>query len=210
MLLRLGEIKQKYKVSHNSLIEWENRGLLTSHKTPGGHRRFLQSDVEKLLSIDSTKTHEKKVAIYCRCSTAKQKENLERQVERLRKHCADAGYINVQEFSEIASGLNDKRRQLHKLIEAVLRGQVNHIIVEYKDRLTRFGIKFILHFLEGLGCTVEFLGQQATKDENTELVEDLLSLITTFSARLYGARGGRKKQAKQQIKEEMGLIVQGT
>ena len=94
------------------------------------------------------------------------------------------------------------------MIDAVIKGEVNHIVVEYKDRMTRFGLRFIMHFLEGLGCTVEFLEQQATKDENTELVEDLLSLITTFSARLYGKRGGRKK-AKQELATEMGIAISG-
>ena len=204
-MLRMGEISQKYKISQNSLKEWERQGKVQSHKTVGGHRRFLQSDIEKLMSLDSS-VNEKKVAIYARCSTAKQKENLERQIERLKKYCADKSYANVQEFSEIASGLNDKRRQFHKLIDAVIKGQINHIVVEYKDRMTRFGLRFIMHFLEGIGCTVEFLEQQATKDENTELVEDLLSLITSFSARLYGKRGGRKK-IKAELATEMGIKV---
>ena len=95
----MGEISRKYKVSHNSLKEWERQGKIQSHKTVGGHRRFLQSDLEKMLQLDPASVNEKKVAIYCRCSTAKQKENLGRQVERLKKHCNDQGYKDVKEFS---------------------------------------------------------------------------------------------------------------
>lgn len=199
MLLKAREIQEKYKIAHNSLIEWENKKVLTSHRTVGGHRRWLEDDIQKLLTIHEAK-EEKRYATYSRCSTAKQKENLERQVERLRKHCKDKGYENVKEYSEIGSGLNDNRPKLHKLIDAVLKREVNHIVVEYKDRLARYGFKFLMRFFKGLGCTVEFLDEKATKNDNEELVQDVLSLFTCFSARLYGRRGGRPKGSKNKKK----------
>lgn len=199
MLLKAREIQEKYKIAHNSLIEWENKKVLTSHRTVGGHRRWLEDDIQKLLTIHEAK-EEKRYATYNRCSTAKQKENLERQTERLRKHCADKGYVNVKEFSEIGSGLNDNRPKLHKLIDAVLKKEVNHIVVEYKDRLARYGFKFLMRFFKGLGCTIEFLDEKATKDDNEELVQDVLSLFTCFSAKLYGKRGGRPKGSKNKKK----------
>jgi predicted site-specific integrase-resolvase len=199
MLLKAKEIEQKYKIHHDSLLKWERDGKIQARRTAGGHRRWLEDDISKLLQLTVVK-EEKKVAFYGRVSTQKQQENLDRQVERLRKHCADKGYQDVQEFFEIGSGLNDNRRQLHRLIEAVVKGQVNHVVVEYKDRLARYGLKFILHFLKGLGCEVEFLDEKATKDDNEELVQDVLSLFTCFSARLYGKRGGRPKGSKNKKK----------
>lgn len=208
MLLKAREIQEKYKIAHNSLIEWENKKVLTSHRTVGGHRRWLEDDIQKLLTIHEAK-EEKRYATYSRCSTAKQKENLERQVERLRKHCKDNGYENVKEYSEIGSGLNDNRPKLHKLIDAVLKREVNHIVVEYKDRLARYGFKFLMRFFKGLGCTVEFLDEKATKDDNEELVQDVLSLFTCFSAKLYGKRGGRPKGSKNKKKlaEKLDIAV---
>ena len=141
-----------------------------------------------------------KVAIYGRVSIREQKDNLNRQVERLRKYCQEKGYEELIEFVEIASGLNDKRRQLHKMINAVIRKEVNLIVVESKDRLSRFGLRLIYHFFEGMGCKVEAIETEPSKDENKELVDDMLALITPFSARLYGKRRGRKK-----LKEELDI-----
>lgn len=197
MLLRIKEIDEKYAIGHSSLLEWERQGLLTSQRTPGGHRRYLQADIEKLLKLELA---EVKPAIYARVSTKKQADNLTRQLVRLQEYCKDKKYKNVTEFSEIASGLNDRRRQLHKLIDAVIEKRINLIVCEYKDRLSRFGISFLIHFFEGLGCKLVFLEEKASKDENEELVGDVLALITSFSARLYGKRGGRKK-----LKEELNL-----
>jgi len=190
LLLRIGDILLKYKLTSNSLKEWERRGLLLSYKTPGGHRRYLESDIQKLLGMNSISP---KVAIYGRVSTRKQEENLNRQVERLRQYCQEKGYENQVEFIEIASGLNDGRRQFHKMIDAVIRKEINLIVVECKDRLSRFGLKFISHFFEGLGCKIEFIELDSNKDENKELVDDMLALITSFNSRLYGKKGGRKK-----------------
>ncbi|MGM0366681.1 MAG: IS607 family transposase, partial [Actinomycetota bacterium] len=117
MLLRISDIENKYKLTHNSLKEWE-KGLLKSYKTSGGHRRYLESDIKQLLKIDKTSS---RVAIYGRGSTKKQEDNLNRQVERLRQYYKGKGYDDPIEFIEIASGLNDRRQQFHKMIDAVIR-----------------------------------------------------------------------------------------
>lgn len=200
MLLKAKEIQEKYRIHHDSLLNWEREGKIEPRRTAGGHRRWLEQDIQDLLKIHEEK-QTKKYCFYARCSTAKQKDNLDRQIERLRKHCKEKGYEDVKEYSEIGSGLNDNRRQLHKLIDAVLKGEVNHIVVEYKDRLARYGYKFLMRFFKGLGCEVEYLEDKATKDDNEELVQDVLSLFTCFSARLYGKRGGRPKGSKNKKKE---------
>lgn len=198
MLLRISDIETKYRITHNSLKEWEKSGFLSSYKTPGGHRRYLGSDIQKLLKINNVLA---RVAFYARVSTTrKQEENLNRQVERLRQYCKEKGYKEAIEFIEIASGLNDKRRQFHKMIDAVIRKEINLVVVEYKDRLSRFGLRLIYHFFEGLGCKIEVIEAESSKDENKELVDDMLALITSFSARLYGKRGGRKK-----LREELDI-----
>ena len=197
MLLRISDIENKYRLTHNSLKEWEKRGLLSAYKTPGGHRRYLESDIQKLLNMDKVNL---KTCFYARVSTRKQEENLNRQVERLRQYCKEKNYRDPLEFIEIAGGLNDKRRQFHKMIDSVIRKEINLIVVEYKDRLSRFGLRFIHHFFKGLGCKIEVIETSASNDENKELVDDMLASITSFSARLYGKRGGRKK-----LKEELNI-----
>ena len=193
MLLTTREIEKNYKIDRNSLILWENKGILNPCKTVGGHRRYLQQDIENVLGLKKNQNCIKP-AIYARVSTKKQEENLTRQVTRLRNYCTNKGYDNVREFVEIASGINGKRKQLHKLIDAIIKHEVNYVVIEYKDRLARFGLEYIMHFFKGFGCTIEFLEEQDPKDYNGELVDDILSIITCFSARLYGKRGGKKHQ----------------
>jgi putative resolvase len=206
MLLKASEIGEKYRVHHDTLLKWEQQGKLQPRRTAGGHRRWLEDDIQTLLQINEVK-EQKRYAWYGRVSTAKQKENLDRQCDRLRTYCKNKGYDNPKEFFEIGSGLNDNRPKLHKLIGAVLKREVNHIVVEYKDRLARYGFKFLMRFFKGLGCTVEFLDEKATKDDNEELVQDVLSLFTCFSARLYGRRGGRPKGSKNKKKLAATLQV---
>jgi predicted site-specific integrase-resolvase len=196
LLLRTNEVVKKYNITAVSLREWEAKGLLKPYRTPGQHRRYSDESIKELLHIEN-KGGVLKVGIYARVSTKKQEENLNRQVARLKNYCKEKCYGNILEFIEVASGINDKRRQFHKMIDAIIKKDINIIVVEYKDRLSRFGIGIITHFIEGLNCKLEVIEEKATKEENEDLVNDVLALITSFSARLYGKRGGRKKLQKE-------------
>lgn len=142
-----------------------------------------------MLEIDKSTL---KVVIYGRISARKQEENLSRQVERLRQYCKEKGCKNIIEFVEIASGLNDKRRQFHKMIDAVIRKEVHLIVVEHKDRLSRFGLRLIYHFFEGLGCKIEIIETELSKDENKELVDDMLAFITFFQPDFMASVAGER------------------
>jgi putative resolvase len=179
------------------LHRWLKDGKLTDHRTVGGHRRYDSAEVEALLSVpDGVTVTEKDVALYARVSTQKQAENLTRQHERLIEACGERGYRIVLDCSEIASGLNDNRRQFFKVIDAACKGEVKKVVVEHRDRLTRFGFRTIERFFKGVGCTVEVLEQVEGKSEHEELVEDILTIIVSFSSRIYGARGRRKRKDK--------------
>jgi putative resolvase len=107
---------------------------------------------------------EKLTVIYARCSTAKQKENLERQKDRLRKHAENKGYKFIL-IDEIASGINEKTKRIHKLIKLCFEGKVERILIEYKDRLARFGYEYLDAIFKNLEITVEVLRQ---KKRNTK------------------------------------------
>lgn len=127
--------------------------------------------------------------------------NLERQTQRLRDYAQAAGFDAVEVYEEIASGLNENRRQLRKLMKAIIAGKVNIVVVEYKDRLARFGYAYLELFCESHGARIEAIEEKASDDENEELVKDLISVVTSFSARLYGRRGDRK--AKRELEEQL-------
>ncbi|MBI4640653.1 MAG: IS607 family transposase, partial [Candidatus Tectomicrobia bacterium] len=143
-----------------TLHRWLTDGKLTDHRTVGGHRRYESAEVEALLSVsDGMMVTEKDVAIYARVSTQKQAETLTRQHERLVEACRERGDRIVLDCSEIASGLNDHRRQFFKIIEAACQGKVKRVVVEHRDRLTQFGFRTLEQFFKGAAARLKSLNK---------------------------------------------------
>lgn len=134
---------------------------------------------------------QKKVAIYARVSSAENKDNLERQAERLEQYATAKGYQIVRIVEEVGSGINDKRRKLEELLQ---EEGYNILLVEHPDRLARFGTNYLSVLLARSGVKLEIVN--LAKDEKRELVDDLISIITSFSAKLYGQRRSRRKTEK--------------
>ncbi len=203
-LYKQAEAAEKFGLSRRSLIRYEADGLIEPVRTPGGQRRYPESELLQLYGIETeVKQSGDKAGLYSRVSTRKQAEsgNLERQTQRLKEYALIAGYDVFEVWEEIASGLNENRRQLLKLLKAIIAGKVNVVVVEYKDRLARFGYAYLELFCESHGARIEAIEEKASDDENEELVKDLISVVTSSSARLYGRRGGRK--AKKELKGQL-------
>lgn len=123
------------------------------------------------------------VAIYCRVSSHDQKNDLDRQVERLSDFTIKNGFKLNKIYKEIASGLNDSRPELNKMLT---NEKVTTIIVENKDRLTRFGFNYIETLCERLNIKI-IVANDIDLNKN-DLIEDFISVITSFCARIYGQR----------------------
>ena len=137
-----------------------------------------------------------KTITYSRVSTTKQKDDLDRQVVRLNDYCAANGWIVHKEYREIASGLNDKRPYLLRIIE---RDQPTRLVVEHKDRLTRFGFNYLKVLFDKMNCEIIIINQSDIVE--TDLMTDFISIITSMTARLYGLR--RSKRKTEKIIEEL-------
>jgi predicted site-specific integrase-resolvase len=124
-----------------------------------------------------------------------------RQKDRLIQYCNNRQYNIINIFEEVASGLNDKRRELTKMFRRL--NEIDTIIVEYPDRLARFGFNYLKEFSKSLNVNIESIEEKSKVEPNEEMVNDLISVVTCFSARMYGARGGRKikKDIEKTIKE---------
>jgi predicted site-specific integrase-resolvase len=125
---------------------------------------------------------------YCRVSSSQNKDNLEKQAERLTAYCAAKGYKVEQLVKECASGLNDKRPKLMKVLE---NPDVTRIVVEHHDRLTRFGFNYLERWMAAKGCEIEVIN--AAANDKDDLMNDFVSLVTSFTARLYGLRRSKRK-----------------
>lgn len=146
MILKTKEASKYIGVSINTLKTLANNERIKSFKTAGGHRRFMQEDLD-CFTGKVTEKQDKVTVVYARCSTAKQKENLDRQKERLMRHAESQGYKYIV-IDEIASGINEKRKGLHKLLNMAFQGKIERVLIEYKDRIARFGYEYLWSIIE--------------------------------------------------------------
>lgn len=128
--------------------------------------------------------------IYCRVSSPTKKEDLKRQIERCTDYSIKNGFNVVKTYKEVASGMNDNRRELNKVLDEVLNKKFT-LIVENKDRLTRFGFRYIEKLFNNSGCKVIIINK--SDDDQQDLMKDLVSIITSFCCRIYGLRRGVNK-----------------
>jgi putative resolvase len=204
-LIDITKASELLGVNTKTLRRWDDEGKLKALRTLGGHRRYKVKDIESLLGETNQNT-QMNVFIYCRVSTRKQAEsgNLQRQKDRLIQYCNDKEYNIINIYEEVASGLNDNRRELTKMFRRL--DEVNSIIVEYSDRLARVGYSYLKEFAKSFDAEIETVEQNQKLQPNEEMVNDLVSIVTCFSARLYGARGARK--AKKDIEKVIQELEQ--
>ena len=199
-LLRPEEAAKLLQVSKQTLLNWNRDGLIRSYQTKGGHHRYRRSDLLVRLSPEqpppNTSEPKRKRIAYCRVSTPSQREDLERQVEWFRSNYPDHEIIR-----DIGSGINFKRKGFNSLLDLAIQGHLQEVVVTHKDRLCRFGYDFFERIIQDYSKgQIVVLNQGETSPEK-ELINDLLSIITVFSSRLYGLRS---HQLKKQIKEQAG------
>ena len=200
---KTGEVAALLGVTIPTIIRYCNSGLLPSHKTEFGHRRLQAEDVYRYLAsqnmvYDDTESIKSDV-IYARVSTHRQAErgDLERQVEKVKLFAIEQNVNNLIVKTDIASGLNDNRKNLLSLIDMVQKGEVNRIFVLYKDRLTRFGYHYLKKICDFHGVSIVVVSDEIdNKSQSEELAEDIISLIHSFSGKLYGLRHKIRKEIK--------------
>lgn len=180
--MKLSEYAKKAGVSYRTAWRWWKQGDLTGYQLPSG----------TIIITDRNNLESDQIAcIYARVSGVENKDNLERQAERLKDYAIARGYKIYKVVKEIGSGLNDNRQQLAKIL---VDPHYNLLIVEHKDRLARFGTNYLEILLKELGKTVEIVNQ--TEEKQDELMEDLIAIITSFCSRIYGLRKSKRKTEK--------------
>jgi predicted site-specific integrase-resolvase len=201
-LFSAGKTAKMLGVDIQTIRRWEKKGLITGVRTPTNYRRFPESEIHRLLGKFPQKI---RCAIYARVSSSKQEVdgNLERQRLRLIEYAKEKGYEIIQVFSEQASGINENRKQLKKLIQLAVNKEIDVVLIEFKDRLARFGYSYLVDFFFSHNVKLEAIATKPPQDATSELMEDLLSIITCFAAKLYGKRSQQfKKKIEQVLMEE--------
>ena len=184
-------------VTPQTLRNWDRSGRLHPHHTSTNGYRYYSE--EQLCAVSGIQFTPRKVIGYCRVSSRKQKDDLERQVENLRTYLYAQGNP-FEIITDIGSGINYKKNGLQELIRRIEANRVEKVVVLYKDRLVRFGFELLETIATIHGCKIEIV-DTTRKSEQQELVEDLVQIITVFSCKLQGKRA---HQAKKMIRELAG------
>lgn len=186
--MRLSEYGAKMGVCYNTVARWFHEGRISgAFQDPVSGSIFVPIAQSEPIKPDQTNN----AILYARVSSATNKASLDGQIERLQQYAIAKGYKIVAEVKEIASGLNENRRQLNKIFD---RNDYSILLVEHKDRLTRFGFNYIEKLLNVKGKKIEVIGETVSKDKVQELTEDFISIVTCFCGRLYGCNRKAKTQ----------------
>lgn len=203
MKISIGKAAAELGVTRETLRRWEAAGKITSERTPKGHRRY---DLRQLQGISPKKNFEEKRTIaYARVSSHDQKNDLARQVVVLESYCASHGW-KFEVLQDLGSGLNYSKRGLRRLIKEICSGSVQRLVITHKDRLLRFGAELIFSLCEQFGTEVVILNSSEDSSFEDDLVQDVLEIITVFSARLYGAGSRKNKKLVEALRNATSEI----
>lgn len=162
-------------VCPNTLRNWANEGKIRYIRTSSGQRRY---DTSSVITPDARHSG----VCYCRVSSAKQKDDLARQVAFMRDKFP--GYDIV---TDIGSGLNFKRKGFEAVLERAMQGTLGTVVVAHRDRLCRFGFELVQWIVEHNDGKLMVLDDIVSSPEG-ELVKDLVSIIHVFACRIHGLR----------------------
>lgn len=188
-IYRVHEFAERIGKSTSTLRRWDKEGRLKAKRHPSGHRFYSEADVRLALGVAPK---DRQTIVYCRVSSASQKDDLKSQVAAMEQFCL-AGSIPVDEWiAEVGGGMNFKRKRFLRTMEQIQAGEVARLLIAHRDRLVRFGFDYFEHMANENGCEVTVVNQESLSPQQ-EMVEDLLAIVHTFSCRLYGLRKYKKK-----------------
>lgn len=190
--MKLSEYAKAKGVRYETAWRWFRDGQIKGRRI--GRTIIVEEEASQMQTSVS-----QKVAVYARVSSSENKSNLESQAERMVAYCTAKGYQIAKVVKEIGSGVNDSRPKFLALLEDQ---SISLIVIEHKDRGTRFGFRYIETLLRGQGRTIEVVNHAENGTE--DLLADLISIIDSFCARLYGQRRAKRKTEKIVAELEKG------
>ena len=198
MQIKTKQVLEMLNISKTKLRELERTGELVPVKKTTRSKYFLKEDVKAYLG-ETIKYSDKKTIVYYRVSSNSQKNELKNQLNYIENYTTSQG-IKVDEYiKDIGSGINYNNPGLNKIMKMVINDEVKKIIVSHKDRLVRFGFELIENICKLKNVEIEIINVKTTSPQE-ELVEDLMTIIHVFSARLYGLRSYTKR-IKEAVKD---------
>lgn len=191
MKVGIGQAAAELGVSRDTLRRWEAAGKITVERTPSGHRRY---DLAELRGLVPRKTTSERITIaYARVSHSSQKKELKEQINQLQSLCMKYDW-EFELIQDLGSGVNYRKSGLRKLIQRICDGDVERLLMTNRDRLLRFGVDLIFALCENFQTEVVIMNINSLEDFEDDIAEDILEIITVFSARLYGTQNDKNQR----------------
>ena len=187
--IKIGAASKLLGVTPQTLRRWEREGQISPDRVSEGGTRYYE--VNQLLGLRELETD--LTVAYARVSSHDQKEELKRQGETLERYCARKGW-RYELIQDLGSGMNYRKKGLKRLLEMIVNRQVKRVVLTHKDRLLRFGAELVFALCEARHVEVVILNQGEESSFEEELVQDVLEMITVFSARMYGSRSHKNQK----------------
>ena len=187
-MIKLSDYAKQHNVCYRTAYNHFKKGLIAN---------AYQLETGTIVIPDSyvPPTKQEYVVTYARVSSSENKGNLEKQSNRLIDFCNANGWITKENVKEVGSGINDNRKQLLRIFK---EKKATKLVVEHKDRLTRFGFKYLEEICNLNNCNIIIINN--VEDEKENIIQDFVSIITSFCSKLYGQRRSKRK-TEQLIKE---------
>lgn len=187
------EVLRTLQITRPTLTKYVKNGVIKVTVKGNGRYDYDADSVYKMLNKDI----ERKTYVYARVSTSKQKADLENQINLLKTFCFQNGYVINGIFQDVASGISfDKRTQFFEMLDDIIAGKVNKVVITYKDRLSRVGFELFSYLFKKYGCEIIVMSEVGSeKLDSQEIFEDIISLLHCYSMKLYNNR--KKKQIKE-------------
>ena len=200
-LLSIKQAANQLGVSVSTLRRWDETGVLVAQRTPKGHRRYDLSKINPNLTRNKVEQQRKTIA-YARVSSHDQKSDLQRQIEMLELYCSAQGW-SFEVISDLGSGMNYHKQGLKRLLDDILDNKIDRLVLTHKDRLLRFGAELVFALCEARQVEVVIINQGENLSFEEELAQDVLEIITVFSARLYGSPSKKNKKLIEAVKASL-------
>lgn len=198
--MKSSEVLRTLHICRQTLCQYVKDGKIKATKLPNGQYDYDETSVYAFLNKDV----KRKTYLYTRVSTTKQKTDLKNQIETLKQFCFMNGYQISGIFSDIASGIDfEKRKDFFKMLDEIIEGKVEKVIITYKDRLSRVGFGLFKHLFEHYHCQIIVMSDIGSeKLDSEEIFEEIVSLLRCYSMKLYSSR--RVQKIKEALSDDIG------
>ncbi len=195
--MKASEVLSLLQISRQTLTRYTKQGIIKVTELPNGRYDYDEESVYKLFN----KGVARKTYIYARVSTSKQKKDLDNQIEMLKQFCFSNGYVINGVYSDVASGISfEKRKDFFKLLDDIIAGKVERVIITYKDRLSRVGFDLFYYLFQKFHCEIVIMSEVgSTKLDSEEILEEIISMLHCYSMKLYTKH--RVKKIKEILEE---------